>query len=84
MPDDPPMSITSLTTPESTIAQPRRPGHAASGRPSDRNALGTGPGPEKMRGIRLLAVWIGLTAGAWAVLGGAGYGLYIALRTLLP
>ncbi|MDR6771199.1 hypothetical protein [Azospirillum sp. BE72] len=81
------MSITSLTTPESTIAQPLRPGHAASGRPADRSGLGAagpGAGPEKMRGIRLLAVWIGLTAGAWAVLGGAGYGLYIALRTLLP
>ncbi|ANC91012.1 hypothetical protein A6A40_03335 [Azospirillum humicireducens] len=81
------MSITSLTTPAPAIAQPRHPGHAASVRPADRSGLGSagpGDGPEKMRGVRLLAVWIGLTAGAWAVLGGAGYGLYIALHTLLP
>ncbi|CAO3406195.1 hypothetical protein [Azospirillum largimobile] len=80
------MSITSLTPPESTIAQPHRPGHAA-GRMAERGGLGSagpGAGPEKMRGVRLVAVWVGLTAGAWAVLGGAGYGLYIALHTLLP
>ena len=84
MPDEPPMSITSLTTPDSTIAQPHRPGQAASGRTPERTGHSPAPHPEKMRGLRLVAVWVGLTAGSWAVLGGAGYGLYTVVGSLLP
>ncbi|PWC78182.1 hypothetical protein TSH64_28555 [Azospirillum sp. TSH64] len=84
MPDDPPMSITSLTTPDQTIAQPHRPGQAAGGRHSDRMGHRPAPGPEKMRGLKLVAVWVGLTVGSWAVLGGAGYGLYTLAGSLLP
>nr|WP_255635511.1 hypothetical protein [Azospirillum sp. 412522] len=77
------MSITSLTTPDSTIAHPHHPGQAASGRLSERMGHGPAPQPEKMRGFRLVAVWVGLTAGSWAVLGGAGYGLYTLVSSLL-
>jgi hypothetical protein len=31
----------------------------------------------------LIAVWTGLTVGAWVVLGGAGFGLYVALSSFL-
>ncbi|KAA0597155.1 hypothetical protein FZ942_08610 [Azospirillum lipoferum] len=84
MPDEPPMSITSLTTPDRTIAQSDRPGQATGGRHSERMGHRPAPGPEKMRGLRLIAVWVGLTAGSWAVLGGAGYGLYTLVGSLLP
>lgn len=78
------MSITSLTTPVQTIAQPHLPGQAANGRLSDRLGNSPAPRPEKMRGLRLVTVWVGLTAGSWAVLGGAGYGLYTVVSSLLP
>jgi hypothetical protein len=43
------------------------------------------PAPEvgRLRGPRLIAVWTGLTVGAWVVLGGAGFGLYVALSSFL-
>lgn len=78
------MSITSLTTPDQPIAPPDRPGQATGGRHSERMGHRPAPGPEKMRGLRLIAVWVGLTAGSWAVLGGAGYGLYTLVSSLLP
>ncbi|WP_247876092.1 hypothetical protein [Azospirillum sp. TSH100] len=78
------MSITSLTTPDQTIAHPDRPGHTTGGRHSERMGKGPATGPEKMRGLRLIAVWVGLTVGSWAVLGGAGYGLYALVGSLLP
>jgi hypothetical protein len=84
MPEETPMSITSLTTPDQTIAQPHHPGQAANGRAADRMGKSPAPRPEKMRGLRLIAVWVGLTAGSWAVLGGAGYGLYTVVSSLLP
>lgn len=43
----------------------------------------TEPQVEKLRGLRLIALWTALTAGAWAVLGGAGYGLYVVVHSLL-
>lgn len=81
------MSITSLTPPEKTIAQPRHSGQAGllrlEGR-TGRHPADPDPGSEKMRGLRLVAVWVGLTAASWAVLGGAGYGLYAVVGSLLP
>lgn len=41
------------------------------------------PRIDKLRGLRLIALWTVLTAGAWAVLGGAGYGLYVVVNSLL-
>jgi len=41
------------------------------------------PQIDKLRGLRLIALWTVLTAGAWAVLGGAGYGLYVVVNSLL-
>ncbi|MDQ2106081.1 hypothetical protein [Azospirillum isscasi] len=41
------------------------------------------PHVEKLRGARLLAVWTGLAAGAWAVAVGAGYGLYVIVQSVL-
>ncbi|WP_244433824.1 hypothetical protein [Azospirillum sp. B506] len=78
------MSITSLTPSDQPIAHPLHPRQAASGRHAERMGQSPLPGPEKMRGLPLIAVWVGLTAGSWAVLGGAGYGLYTLVGSLLP
>ncbi|WP_148219207.1 hypothetical protein [Azospirillum sp. B510] len=78
------MSMTSLTTPDQAIARPHRTGQSTGARHPDRTGRHPAPAPEKMRGLRLIAVWVGLTAAAWAVLGGAGYGLYSLVASLLP
>lgn len=41
------------------------------------------PQVDKLRGPRLIAVWVALTSGAWVVLGGAGYGLYVVVHSFL-
>lgn len=41
------------------------------------------PATERLRGARLLAVWVGLAAAAWAVFGGIGYGLYLVVENVL-
>lgn len=41
------------------------------------------PHVPKMRGMKLMAVWIGLALGAWGVVAGLGYGLYALIQTLL-
>ncbi|WP_237903312.1 hypothetical protein [Azospirillum brasilense] len=48
-----------------------------------RGARFPAPQVEKIRGARLLVVWAGLAAGAWAVAVGAGYGLYIIVQFVL-
>ncbi len=60
--------------------------HHPAGPPPRRSGRGT-PFPEphvdKMRGGRLIVLWTALTVGAWAVLGGAGYGLYVLVHSFL-
>ncbi|MCG5240367.1 hypothetical protein [Azospirillum doebereinerae] len=60
--------------------------HGGSGAPAHNGGRGT-PFPEprvdKLRGLRLVALWTTLTLGAWAVLGGAGYGLYVVVHSFL-
>ncbi|CAO3419141.1 hypothetical protein [Azospirillum doebereinerae] len=60
--------------------------NSGTGAPVHNGGRGT-PFPEpqvdKMRGLRLVTLWTALTVGAWAVLGGAGYGLYIVVHSLL-
>ncbi|KAA0683417.1 hypothetical protein [Roseomonas genomospecies 6] len=41
------------------------------------------PRVEAIRGPRLVAIWVGLAAGAWAVAVGAGYGLYVVVQSVL-
>jgi hypothetical protein len=41
------------------------------------------PHVQKMRGPKLVLLWLVLMAGAWLLLGGIGYGLYVAGRSLL-
>ncbi|MBP2298068.1 hypothetical protein [Azospirillum picis] len=80
------MSITTLTNADPPIVPPRL-SRQADGTAADDGTKRTTPFPpaprERMRGLRLVAVWVGLTAGSWAVLGGAGYGFYSLVRSLL-
>lgn len=48
----------------------------------DRGAGFPEPPVEKVRGPKLVALWIALAAGSWMVAAGAGYGFYIVLRSL--
>lgn len=41
------------------------------------------PQVDKIRGVKLVVLWIGLAAGAWCVAAGVGYGLYVAALSLL-
>ncbi|GAA4251820.1 hypothetical protein GCM10022293_24210 [Azospirillum formosense] len=66
-----------LTGEEPALLQPERP----DGLP--RGSRFPAPQVEKIRGARLLAVWAGLAAGAWAVAVGAGYGLYVIVQSVL-
>lgn len=34
------------------------------------------PAVDRVRGPRLVLIWIALAAGSWAIVGGVGYGLY--------
>ncbi|WP_247872424.1 hypothetical protein [Azospirillum sp. TSO35-2] len=79
------MSITTLNTPEPTGAQAPHSGQAGIHPVSllRRGEPCPLPGPEKMRGLRLVAVWVALTAASWAVLGGAGYGLYALVQSFM-
>lgn len=42
------------------------------------------PVVEKIRGPKLIALWIALAAGAWCVTAGVGYGVYVVVQTILP
>ncbi|SMH58946.1 hypothetical protein [Azospirillum agricola] len=53
------------------------------GRQGGRGTPFPDPQVKKLRGLRLIALWTLLTAGAWAVLGGAGYGLYVLVHSML-
>lgn len=41
------------------------------------------PHVEKIRGVKLIALWFGLAAGAWCIAAGVGYGLYVVVQTVL-
>ena len=58
-------------------------GAALSDRKNGRGTPFPDPQVEKMRGLRLVMLWTALTVGAWAVLGGAGYGLYVLVHSFL-
>ena len=55
-------------------------------RPDGRGRGRRFPDPQvtKIRGPKLIAIWVGLAAGAWCVAAGVGYGFYIVVQTLLP
>ncbi len=80
-----------MAPPMSTITLPPEPetGETTSltTSPLARRAVHGAPFPEpevgKLRGPRLVAVWTVLTIGAWAVLGGTGYGLYVVVSSFL-
>ncbi|MBP2310856.1 hypothetical protein [Azospirillum soli] len=42
------------------------------------------PVVEKMRGPKLIALWVGLAAGAWGITAGVGYGFYVVVQSVLP
>lgn len=64
------------------------PAGARGGRPTPSPGLPPGlppphAGEATMRGLRLVAVWVGLALGAWAAVAGLGYGLYALVQALL-
>lgn len=69
--------------PDTGETSPLSSGVGASVRRVGRGTPFPDPQIDKLRGLRLIALWTVLTAGAWAVLGGAGYGLYIVVNSLL-
>ncbi|MFC5359727.1 hypothetical protein [Azospirillum himalayense] len=73
----PQADATPLKGEDSALLHPERP----DGLP--RGARFPAPQVEKIRGARLLVVWAGLAAGAWAVAVGAGYGLYVIVQSVL-
>lgn len=48
----------------------------------DRGARFPEPPVEKIRGPKLVALWIALAAGAWIVAAGTGYGFYVVMQAL--
>lgn len=50
----------------------------------DRGVRFPEPSVEKIRGPKLIALWVGLAAGAWGVTAGVGYGFYVVVQSVLP
>ena len=76
-----PMSTTTPLRPRSPTGEEAFPTFA---RP---DGLGRGarypePAVEKIRGAKLVALWVGLAAAAWAVVAAVGYGFYMAVWSL--
>ena len=41
------------------------------------------PQVDRIHGVRLVAIWLGLAAAAWGVIAGVGYGLYVVVHAAL-
>lgn len=79
------MSSATHLLPDPETSPPKSPRRARLERPDGLDRVTKFPEPrvKKIRGAKLVGIWIGLAAAAWMVAVGVGYGFFVVARTVL-